>query len=118
MTEVVTRGGCTLELNPTNHYKSDIHCSQMLGYIPTWLVSAAENDEGLADGLQNRYQFFTGWHRDDHATVENDLFMYPGDPPHRPILKATKGNETILVYPHEIVAVLVDGELVKWTRFD
>ncbi len=105
-----------LEPDPKDHYKDKMRCIEMAGYLPMFTHG---DKPTLAENMEDNYQYFMGWSQDTLASVEDGMFLYPGDRPLVPVLKMHVGGpEAIYVYPHAIVAVVVDDVLTKWARFD
>jgi hypothetical protein len=75
-------------------------------------------DGDIEENLVSNYMFFIGWSKPDGATVVDGVWNYPEDEPLEPVGIFSQGNKTLYVYPYAIVAVCVDGVLVKWTRCD
>lgn len=108
-------------INPSAHYPEDKEprIVEACGILPLWMTLPC--GETLSERLEESYQFFMGWHEGQGASVDQQgAFCYPEDAPQYPFLKAQlqSGGEVIYVYPRSIVAVVVDGKLVKWSRFD
>lgn len=110
-----------LILNPSNQYdeEDELKVAEACGILPIWLTTRCA--ETLSERLEECYQFFGSWMEGAGAKVDKDgIFFYPDDQPQAPYLKAQleTGGEVIYIYPHDIVAVVVDDKLVKWSRFD
>lgn len=119
--KTVTTYGLEVVVDPKDHYKNDKAIGHMVGILPQMIACAVLMDHDprpLHEKFHEQYQFSSGWLPPEGAQVEDDIWLYPGDPPVYPLVKYSKGNETIIIYPSAIVAVLVDGELVKWDRMD
>lgn len=107
----------TITLDPLDVYKHIPNVYEACGLLAEWLWEGAEFDEQpLERVLEESYPYFMGW-RCDEAMVKEDKFCYPGDPELAPLLKAVRGDETVYIYPHGIVAVYKD-DTTKWTRMD
>jgi len=109
-----------LILDPNDHYCKlgdgwQFKVIEALGILPEFLGGAGAQ---IADNMERNYQFFSHWSTGQGAEVRGGCFCYPGDPEQHPLLTATHDNETIYFYPCCIVAQVVDGKLVKWTRMD
>lgn len=113
-----------ITLDPTGHYAEQCgehwmtRIMESAGVLPEFMFGP---DESLAQNMQNAYAFFMDWtaasqHPGTH--IEDDCFCFPGDPKIYPLLKAERGAETIHIYPHAIVTVSTEGDLLKWTRMD
>lgn len=72
----------------------------------------------IDQNLVENYDFFVGWNAPAGATVVDGVWNYPEDEPLYPVGIFEQGNKTLYVYPYAIVAVCVDGVLVKWSRCD
>lgn len=110
-------------LDPTGHYEANAgedwqeRVINALGILPQFMLGPHSD---LATNMEKAYQFHMGWTLPEShgATVENECFCFPGDPPQYPLMKATQGGETVYVYPCAVVAQVVEGKLIKWTRMD
>lgn len=126
--------GSVFTIDPHNVYNNDMACMETCGLLLDWLWDAAEfgddPEEGhvfLHDALAESYPYHMGWREcrvgaPDQADVRGGRFCYPGDPELSPLLSVKRGSEEIYIYPHAIVAVVLDDEQpireVKWTRMD
>lgn len=108
-------------VDPTEHFASKNVSQQKLiqacGLLPHFCIGDAPTIE---ENLRTNYQFFMGWSvpGDSPKVDEQGVFHYTGDEPQYPLLKVQGGNETIYIYQYAIVAHVVDGQLVGWTRMD
>jgi hypothetical protein len=112
------------KLDPTGYYEKNLgsdwreRCVDAVGVLPEFAFGPHPT---IAENMEKNYQFFMNWtgvQNGEH--VENECFCFPGDPPQYPALRisAIGGDEVIYVYPHCIVAVVTEGDLIKWTRMD
>jgi hypothetical protein len=108
-------------LDPTDHYKNSLgddwqaRVVDAVGVLPEFAFGPHES---VSQNMQENYQFFMSWSHAGDASVEDDCFCFPGDEPLPPLLKIECGEETVFIYPHCIVAVCTEGDLLKYTRMD
>lgn len=87
-----------------------------LGFIPTFL---SENDPRPA-AAQFAEKYIGGWRpfRGFTMVPETYALTYPSDPDYYPLAKAQLRDETILIYPHEWVAVVQADGTFEVSRMD
>ena len=118
--------------DPTSAYPqySDTQIATMLGLIPNWLNPL--DGRPILDQLEEGYSF---WHTpnatnhhdippderegDGSALLKDGTFIYPDDPPLKPLAKFTSRNGDVFYqYPYAMYTVLPKGLSPVWGRMD
>ena len=98
-----------------NLNKSDLMMS--LGYIPGWVVNQEFFEKPLKEALDLQYGFgmfeMTGG-----EVTEDGVYKYPQDPDLYPLIKITRGEETLYQYQYGIVAIVQKDGSAFVTRMD
>jgi hypothetical protein len=88
----------------------------VIGWIPGWVFNAEFYDAPVKDALTEQYGF--GELNSMNGKLDEDgVYTYPEDPDLYPLIKMTRGDETVFQYPYGIVAIRnADGDFI--TRMD
>ena len=109
----------SMQIDPLSVYShiSNEDLVYMLGYLPGWAENKEYFDLPFVEAMDAQYGF--GLHKIDKATIkENGLFKYPEDPDQEPLVKITRGDEYMYIYPYSIVAFVNANGSTFATRMD
>jgi hypothetical protein len=88
-----------------------------LGQLPAWLDD--EDPAPAREQLDRNYKHGGGWQPFMGFTLQpNDTIAYPFDPSLRPLWRARLRDETILLYPHDWVAIVQPDRTFEICRMD
>lgn len=92
--------------------------SGMLGFLPIWVADGGIRGLDAQEALTRAYPFPT--YEMDGEITDDGTYLYPEDPPLRPLatMRRSDEGETIYFYPHAMVGVVkANGD--QWvTRMD
>jgi len=91
----------------------------VLGYIPSFIEE--EDERPVKEQFNERYAFGGGWQPSDGWKINDNLVMttkYPEDPPMNPIAMVMVGEETVLMYPHAMIAIIQKDGTYEVARMD
>lgn len=106
----------TRTIDPNNKFPgvSGIALINACGLIPMW-VESVDEDQSIKDSVIAAYQFPT--YKFEGEVLADGTYRYPGDPDLHPIVSWTRGDETVFMYQHAIIA-FITGDDVFITRMD
>ena len=103
-------------LDPNRHFHNvdRDRLMEVMGILPVWAAEPGPTKECF----ERNYQF--GVHEMKGGEVDtNGNYLYPDDPPLRPVAKMSKDDEVIYFYQHAMVAITYsDGSDPFVTRMD
>ena len=108
-----------VETDPTKSFThiSDKDIIYSLGLVPQIMFDPNNSDLNMWDGLNAGYVHGGGLFIGE-GTINEDLFyIFPGDPPLKPLAKYTRGDEIAYQYQYGLMMVEKDGKLTP-TRMD
>lgn len=106
-----------IEINPTGNDTTQKEFIQsLLGMIPFWLDNSEE--ETAFNALKSQYLYGFMSESKDTEIEEDGTYLYPGDPPIYPIVKITRGKETVYIYHYGLVAIVQPNGDSYATRMD
>jgi hypothetical protein len=86
-----------------------------LGFIPSFLDP--DDERPAAEQFDARYQ--SGWRpQTKFVLLADNRLKYPGDPPIRPLAVTKLRDEVIVLYEHEVVAVIQPDRSFEACRMD
>ena len=107
-----------MNVDPAHHYGPDMRREliEACGIIPQFVFGTHDT---MAKNMEENYEYFLGdWKQGDATIDEEGRFCFPGDPPLVPLMSIVCNDEVVFIYSHAIVAVIKEGEPMKWTRMD
>lgn len=87
-------------------------------YLPFFLV--VEDQRPAAEQFNERYKF-GGWRpygQDQFTMTKGYGLMFPGDPVQQPRALTRLRNETIILYPHDVFAIVQKDGSFEVSRMD
>ena len=86
----------------------------MLGFLPNFID--ANDKRSAVDQIKQKYG--GSWRSDLFSIDKKDIMCYPGDPPYMPLYELKREDERIILYEHEIVAVIKPDGSFRTARID
>ena len=94
--------------NPMNRSEnpSDIQLIEICGILPFWITQETDDSLSMLDIFNKEYSFGVHEMTGGEVNIETGEYTYPEDPPLYPLIKVTRGNETMYQYEYAIVAIV------------
>lgn len=91
---------------------------EVLGIPPHWALNPEFFHLPLKEALEIQYGFGSLIEIEGGSVTADGTYLYPGDPPLKPLIEIGRGDETYYQYDYAIIAIVQKSGETFVTRMD